>query len=864
MDFSQALYNFGYLTGIITSLILFSLILWIIKRKKRTRQWLPTLRLLVPNHSQLPKMRFVPPPIFLFFTFLISSLMIVFLTMRPSQIILDSAKHGLSRTHVFIDLSPSISQKGFSEQARVTLENVYKELSKDDQLSFGISSSKNIYRPSSLEELTDFLKTLQIHRAGLKIGNAIGQQLEKTGDINRLIIVSDNDRYSWSDFNWQYLSERVSISRIGLLDDRADKANVFISQVSANGLIDKQILSWSLDIWGVGIDKPIKGNAKLMVGSKVVAMKQWDLTPKNHKLSISFEVRRNDLSKVFNAQKKKNEYLTWKINVEDPAYNYLLLDDEYRVPFRQVNQDVLISSQPSGEMFLEDGMHHLKLVLEILGFRVRRVDQLNEVNTDYWSYPFLIVSDGGGATKSFCPLIQPNRQSDFLTNVWLIPNPKSTNYKSLCHCYANLSGNIPQEDNAKLPSYCEDVETRDQYVGVLRSLGAKQIGGSVDDVLGSMAWEWENARSKIRILAFTIPLKPGLGIGVSYGELPSIIRNLLEWVGLPASNTFRVGANWPQIADITNFLEKQGISNSDLVVSNVPTSESLLQVQMEENLPSQLEMDELAKPINRSGVGKNNDPTPWLTLISMVLTIIATLEAIYLVTVFFVKRKRSLAQLVIFIFALNFVVIDPAQANTKINLFGYDAQGMSLSRLRNEVNGRTSIELSREILISDNLKRQIENQGWLWIRSPEKALGSDGSLNKELENWVKRGGFLIIEHLTNPNAVSLKSLGRDNEKNWKPIPPDHEIMRSFHLLESLPKCNGNVWYGYHFDSRVAIVGVPYSLINVLTKNNIKKECDGNLNFEDQVRIFINVLMVALTTGYKKDQIHLPEILKRLR
>ena len=34
--------------------------------------------------------------------------------------------------------------------------------------------------------------------------------------------------------------------------------------------------------------------------------------------------------------------------------------------------------------------------------------------------------------------------------------------------------------------------------------------------------------------------------------------------------------------------------------------------------------------------------------------------------------------------------------------------------------------------------------------------------------------------------------------------------------------------------------------------------------EKGYRAFINLLMVALTTDYKKDQVHLPEILKRLR
>ena len=41
-------------------------------------------------------------------------------------------------------------------------------------------------------------------------------------------------------------------------------------------------------------------------------------------------------------------------------------------------------------------------------------------------------------------------------------------------------------------------------------------------------------------------------------------------------------------------------------------------------------------------------------------------------------------------------------------------------------------------------------------------------------------------------------------------------------------------------------------------------CSGGPTGEQATRAFVNLLMVALATDYKKDQIHLPEILKRLR
>ena len=89
-------------------------------------------------------------------------------------------------------------------------------------------------------------------------------------------------------------------------------------------------------------------------------------------------------------------------------------------------------------------------------------------------------------------------------------------------------------------------------------------------------------------------------------------------------------------------------------------------------------------------------------------------------------------------------------------------------------------------------------------------------------------------------------------------------MRSFHLLDSLPKCKGNVWMGYYYDDRIAVVASPYGFMQSLLDPLKQDECAAKVGREQSTRIFINLLMVALATDYKKDQIHLPEILKRLR
>src|SRR5690606_30719295 len=91
-----------------------------------------------------------------------------------------------------------------------------------------------------------------------------------------------------------------------------------------------------------------------------------------------------------------------------------------------------------------------------------------------------------------------------------------------------------------------------------------------------------------------------------------------------------------------------------------------------------------------------------------------------------------------------------------------------------------------------------------------------GTLDSRFQLWLRRGGFLILDG--NADIEKLKQLmafqdgAISGQDGWGPIPPDHEIMRSFYLLDTLPTCNSKVWYGYQFDGRLAILASPYSLL----------------------------------------------------
>ncbi len=141
----------------------------------------------------------------------------------------------------------------------------------------------------------------------------------------------------------------------------------------------------------------------------------------------------------------------------------------------------------------------------------------------------------------------------------------------------------------------------------------------------------------------------------------------------------------------------------------------------------------------------------------------------------------------------------------------------------------------------------------------------------DLAAWLNRGGLLVVqdesfstEKLENWATTVFKAplLERRQHRGFKPIGPDHELLRSFHLMEVLPSCASASWLSYEIEGRLAILVIPYQILRVLSDGGYTLP-GCTLSREMSVRAFINILMVALTTDYKKDQLQLREILKRL-
>jgi hypothetical protein len=185
-------------------------------------------------------------------------------------------------------------------------------------------------------------------------------------------------------------------------------------------------------------------------------------------------------------------------------------------------------------------------------------------------------------------------------------------------------------------------------------------------------------------------------------------------------------------------------------------------------------------------------------------------------------------------------IFSPLQAQTHLHLISpYERSLAPLSRM---VESRTSIDFRPELKISADLK----DVPWLWLRRGELQ---SFAKKAELHAWLLKGGLLVME-----SAQQLDGL------EWQDVALGHELMQSYYLLKQLPTCNELPWrVASKADGQIVALSIPFAFLDAVLDT---PPCE--MKKEDLNRSFVNLLMVALTLDYKKDQIHLPEILKRIR
>ena len=399
-------------------------------------------------------------------------------------------------------------------------------------------------------------------------------------------------------------------------------------------------------------------------------------------------------------------------------------------------------------------------------------------------------------------------------------------------------------------------------------------------------------------MAFTLPLEPSVLTGIDHARFPLIMKSLLQ---IEQGGAREAIASWPRIPDSS----LTGIESRDLPLSNVPAVESVMLRAPEADLPPLFD-----RPVsNLENIGavdpatskEQTNPWPWVKGLAAAAGAALAFEGMWHAGRSLAVRGflRSLGLLSVLLCAgVSGLLGGAGRARGDVDIIfagsgsnAVPAAGARFNRLSREVTSRTSITVSpvpqvwnpASLAVGAEKPSGID-QPWLWSNGlqpvlagggPTPVSGVAGRLSPVTGRWLRRGGFLVIEGVSNKEILDAAFKVEFPTGSWAPVPTDHELMRSFYLLDSLPACAPAIWHQFDFDGRVAAVAIPQRLTEMLRDGAAVEatRCPGERlgkspatldGREKGYRAFVNLLMVALTTDYKKDQVHLPEILKRLR
>ncbi|NIQ01185.1 MAG: DUF4159 domain-containing protein [Nitrospinaceae bacterium] len=207
----------------------------------------------------------------------------------------------------------------------------------------------------------------------------------------------------------------------------------------------------------------------------------------------------------------------------------------------------------------------------------------------------------------------------------------------------------------------------------------------------------------------------------------------------------------------------------------------------------------------------------------------------------------------------------------------YKPRSPGVESLLAQIAKRTSVEVRRVPLDLQLKDKRLYRYPIIYMGGNR---GFDPLSEKELNtlrHYLTYGGFLLIDdNSSKPNSPFDDSVRRMVRRLFphtplQRLPRNHSVFRSFYLVNQVVGRVVNKPYleGITSKGRTVLVYSGNDLAGAWSKNKLGHwEYDmiggGFRQREMSIRLGINIVLYALTLDYKKDMVHLPIILERLR
>lgn len=208
---------------------------------------------------------------------------------------------------------------------------------------------------------------------------------------------------------------------------------------------------------------------------------------------------------------------------------------------------------------------------------------------------------------------------------------------------------------------------------------------------------------------------------------------------------------------------------------------------------------------------------------------------------------------------------------------GWSPRPLAVPGLMREVERRTSVETTPEPKALGLGDADLFHYPFLYIAGFEAFDPWTEEESRRLRRFLDAGGFLFADDCLGRDGFGFDESFRREAARLYPGSPletldrDHTIYRSFYLLDrpSGRRVRKPYLEGVRRGERTPIVYSQNDLSGAWAADNLGRaqyamETGGARSRELAVRMGVNLVLYALTVNYKRDQIHIPFILRRRR